>query len=77
MTPNLATRNFFLVFESHVYLNRPRTLQELRANICKEISNTTPAMLYAYSVYGQKDASLTVPGLIIKLSICTYTIPNK
>ena len=39
--------DFFLwgFLKSHVYINRPRTLQDLKTNIQEEIANIAPAML--------------------------------
>jgi len=46
-SPDLSTCNFFLwgFLKFRVYMNRPRTLQDLKTNIQKEITNITPAML--------------------------------
>jgi hypothetical protein len=44
---DLAPCDFFLwgLLKSHVYVNRPRTLQDLKTNIQEEIANITPVML--------------------------------
>ena len=57
--------SFFL--KSRVYVNRPRTLQDLKTNIQEEIANIAPAMLAGvdkrqksvYSVYGEWGTSPT------------------
>jgi len=44
---DLAPCDFFLwgFLKSRVYVNRPRTIQDLKINIQEEIANITPAML--------------------------------
>ena len=46
-SPDLNPCDFFLwgFLKSRVYVNRPRTLQDLKTNIQEEIANITPAML--------------------------------
>ena len=46
-SPDLTPCDFFLwgFLKSRVYVNRPRTLQDLKTNIQEEIANITPAML--------------------------------
>ena len=46
-SPDLTLVIFFYVFflKSRVYVNRPRTLQDLKTNIQEEIANIAPAML--------------------------------
>ena len=46
-SPDLTPCDFFLwVFlKSRVYVNRPRSLQDLKTNIQEEIANIAPAML--------------------------------
>ena len=46
-SPDLTPCDFFLwVFlKSRFYVNRPRTLQDLKTNIQEEIANIAPAML--------------------------------
>ena len=45
--PDLTPCDFFLwgFLKSRVYVNRPRTLQDLKTNIQEEIANIGPAML--------------------------------
>ena len=43
--PDLTPCDFFFFFKSRVYVNRPRTLQNLKTNIQEEIANIAPAML--------------------------------
>ena len=46
-SPDLSSCDFFLwgFLKSRVYVNRPRTLQDLKANIQAEIANITVATL--------------------------------
>jgi len=46
-SPDLTACNFFLwfFFKSRVYVNRPRTLEDLEANIRAEIANIPAAVL--------------------------------
>ncbi|CAK1578615.1 unnamed protein product [Parnassius mnemosyne] len=46
-SPDLSPCDFFLwgFLKSRVYVNRPRTLQDLKNNIQEEIANITPALL--------------------------------
>lgn len=46
-SPDLSPCDFFLwgFLKSRVYVNRPRTLQDLKTNIQEEIARITPAML--------------------------------
>lgn len=46
-SPDLSPCDFFLwgSLKSRVYVNRPRTLQDLKTNIQEEIANITPATL--------------------------------
>ena len=46
-SPDLTPCDFFVwgFLKSRVYVNRPRTLQDLKANMQEEIANIAPAML--------------------------------
>ena len=46
-SPDLTPLDFFLrrYLKEKVYINRPRTLEDLKMNICQEIRNITPDIL--------------------------------